>query len=88
VYFASDRDARGRMNLYSLDLATKQTKALTDFAEFDVKFPSMGDAAIVFEKRRLDYKLDLASEKVEKVPVTIAEDFDAAASRSSTSATP
>ena len=76
VYFASDRDERGRMNLYSYDLGTKQTKKLTSFTEFDVKFPSMGDAAIVFEHGGWIYKLDLASEKAEKVPVTIAEDFD------------
>jgi len=28
---------------------SKQTRRLTSFTEFDVKFPSMGDAAIVFE---------------------------------------
>ncbi|MCX6553166.1 MAG: protease, partial [Acidobacteria bacterium] len=76
VYFASDRDDHGRMNLYSLDLGTKQTKQLTSYTEFDVKFPSMGDAAIVFENGGWIYKLDLATDKVEKVPVAIAEDFD------------
>ncbi len=76
VYFASDRDDRGRMNLYSYDLGTKQTKRLTNFTEFDVKFPSLGDTAIVFENGGWIHKLDLATEKVEKVPVTIAEDFD------------
>jgi len=35
VYFASDRDDRGRMNLYSYDVASKQTKKLTTFTEFD-----------------------------------------------------
>jgi dipeptidyl aminopeptidase/acylaminoacyl peptidase len=76
IYFASDRDERGRMNLYSFDLGTKQTKKLTNYTEFDVKFPSMVDTAIAFENGGWIYKLDLASERVEKVPVTIAEDFD------------
>jgi len=76
VYFASDRDERGRMNLYSYDLGSKQTKKLTNFTEFDVKFPSLGDTAVVFENGGWIYTLDLASEKAEKVPVTIAEDFD------------
>jgi tricorn protease len=76
VYFASDRDERGRMNLYSYDLVSKQTKPLTTFTEFDVKFPSLGDAAIVFENGGWIYKLDLATEQVVKVPVSIREDFD------------
>lgn len=76
VYFASDRDERGRMNLYSYDLGTKQTKKLTNFTEFDVKFPSLGDSAIVFENGGWIYKFDLASEQVAKIPVSIREDFD------------
>ncbi len=74
VYFASDRD--GRMNLFSYDLTSKQTKKLTTFTEYDVKFPSMGDTAIVFEYGGWIYKLDLATEKADKIPVAIAEDFD------------
>ena len=77
VYFASDRDASFRMNLYSYNLGTKQTKKLTDFTEYDIKFPSLGDNAIVFENGGYIYRFDLASEKTEKVPVTIAEDFGA-----------
>ena len=76
VYFASDRDQRGRMNLYSYDLGSKQTKQLTTFTEFDVKFPSMGDRAIVFENGGWIYTLDLASEQVSKIPVRLREDFD------------
>ncbi len=76
VYFASDRDDRGRMNLYSYDMTSKQTKKLTNYTDYDVKFPSMGDTAIVFENGGWIYKLDLATEKIDKVPVTIAEDFD------------
>jgi len=76
VYFASDRDEHGRMNLYSYDLGSKQTKTLTTFSEFDVKFPSMGDTAIVFENGGWIYTLDLATAQVVKVPVSIREDFD------------
>jgi tricorn protease len=77
VYFTSDRDASFRMNLYSYNLGTKQTKKLTDFTEYDIKFPSLGDNAIAFENGGYIYRFDLASEKAEKVPVTIAEDFGA-----------
>src|SRR5512137_2544281 len=75
IYFVSDRDASFRMNLYSYNLGTKQTKKLTDFTEYDIKFPSLGDNAIVFENGGYIYRFDLASEKAVKVPVTIAEDF-------------
>jgi tricorn protease len=75
VYFLSDRDQPFRMNLYSYNLASKQTKKLTNFADYDIKFPSLGDNAIVFENGGYIHRFDLASEKAEKVPVTIAEDF-------------
>jgi tricorn protease len=76
IYFASDRDENRRMNLYSYDLTTKETKKLTDFKDFDIKFPSLGDNAIVFENGGYIYKMDLATEKVEKVTIYIDEDFD------------
>ena len=76
IYFASDRDEPYRMNLYGYDLTTKQTRKLTDFTDFDIKFPSLGDDAIVFENGGYIYRFDLATQKAAKVPVTIAEDLD------------
>jgi tricorn protease len=76
IYFVSDRDQSFRMNLYSYDLGSKQTKKLTAFTDYDIKFPSLGDNAIVFENGGYLYRFDLATEKAERVPVTIAEDFD------------
>jgi tricorn protease len=75
VYFASDREESGRMNLYAFDIAAKQTRKLTNFTEFDVKFPSLGDNAIVFENGGYLHVLDLATEKARRVPITIREDF-------------
>jgi tricorn protease len=76
IFFLSDRDDPYRMNLYSYDLGSKQTRKLTSFTDYDIKFPSLGDTAIVFENGGYIYRFDLATEKAEKVPVTIAEDFD------------
>ena len=76
IYFASDRDENKRMNLYVVDLDTKQTKKLTNFTDFDVKFPSLGDSAIVFENGGHIYRLDLATDQAKKVPISIQEDFD------------
>ena len=42
IYFLSDRD--GRLNLFVSDLATRHgnAKQLTNFKDFDAKFPSIG----------------------------------------------
>jgi tricorn protease len=78
IYFLSDRDKNKRMNLYAYDLEDKQTRQLTHFSDFDIKFPSLGKSAIVFENGGYLYRFDLATEKAVKVPVRILED-DAAA---------
>ena len=49
------------MNLFVYDLATKQTRQLTHFNDFDIKFPSLGDKAIVFENGGCIYRFDLAT---------------------------
>jgi tricorn protease len=74
IYFLSDRDAYQRMNLYVLDLESRETRQLTSFQDFDIKFPAMGSSAIVFENGGYIYRFDLESEKAEKVPVTLADD--------------
>ena len=75
IYFLSDRDVLKRMNLYVTDLKTATTTRLTDFKDFDIKFPSLGDRAIVFENGGFLYQLDLNSHKVQKVTVYIQEDL-------------
>jgi tricorn protease len=74
IYFLSDRDAHKRMNLYVQAVGDKTAKQLTQFADFDVKFPSLGDKAIVFENGGWLYRFDLTTQKAEKVPVRISED--------------
>ena len=75
IYFLSDRDENKRMNLYVIDLTSRETKKLTDYTDFDIKFPSLGNKAIVYENGGYIYKMDLATEKSEKVKIIIAEDF-------------
>ena len=75
IYFVSERDENRQANLFVFDLKTKQTRPLTTFTEFAVKFPSLGDAAIVFENGGFIYRFDLASEQTEKVAIEILEDF-------------
>ncbi|MGQ9470206.1 MAG: S41 family peptidase [Candidatus Aminicenantales bacterium] len=75
IYFLSDRDENQRMNLYGYDLNTKETRQLTNFKDFDIKFPSLGPEAIVFEKGGYLYRFDLKSEQTAKIPVIIADDL-------------
>ncbi|MGZ5024238.1 MAG: S41 family peptidase, partial [Chthoniobacterales bacterium] len=73
IYFISDRD--GRMNLFSVDLANKETKQLTQFKDFDIKFPSLGKDAIVFENAGYIWRYDLTSGQCAPVPIEIKEDL-------------
>src|SRR4029077_5860236 len=73
IYFISDRD--GRMNLFSIDLTSKETKQLTQFKDYDIKFPSIGKNSIVFEQAGYVWRYDLATSKATPVPIQIKEDF-------------
>ena len=75
IYFLSDRDENKKMNLFVYDLKSKETRKLTDFKEFDIKFPSLGPKAIVFENGGYIYRFDLEKEASEKVPVVISDDL-------------
>jgi tricorn protease len=73
IYFTSDRD--GRMNLFAADLTTKETKQLTTFKNFDIKFPSIGKDSIVFEEAGYIWRYDLASGQAAPIPIEVKEDF-------------
>lgn len=73
IYFVSERDRVA--NIFMYDTKTKQTQKITTFKEFDVKFPSIGDKAIVFENGGYIYSLDLANNQTKKLDIIIAEDF-------------
>ncbi len=75
IFFLSDRDENKRMNLFVYDLNSKQTKKITNFTDFDIKFPSLGKRAIVFENGGYIYRFDIESEKYEKVVIYIQEDL-------------
>ena len=73
IYFASDRNVR--MNLFSADLASKETKQLTNFTDYDVKFPSIGKESIVFEQAGYIWRYDLKTGQSAPVPIDIKEDL-------------
>ena len=76
IYWISDQTKR--FNLYVHDLDSGQTTQLTDYKDFDIKFPSLGNDAIVYEMGGQIYRFDLASGQASLVPVSILEDFPGA----------
>jgi tricorn protease len=73
IYFLSERERP--TNLYCYDLKAKTTKKVTDFKEFDIKFPSLGDQGIAFENGGFIYIFDFATQKAQKVTIRIAGDL-------------
>jgi tricorn protease len=73
IFFLSDRDRT--MNIFVYNTKTKTTEKVTNFTEYDVKFPSLGADNIVFENGGYLYKLNINDKKAVKVPVFINNDF-------------
>jgi len=73
IYYLSDRDRI--MNMFCYNTETKQTRKVTDFKEYDIKFPSLGDQSIVFENGGYIYNFDIATQKATKIPVYLEEDL-------------
>ncbi|MDZ7633502.1 MAG: hypothetical protein U5L72_03290 [Bacteroidales bacterium] len=72
IYFLSDRDRT--MNLFVYNGETKEISKLTDFSDFDIKFPSLGDDAIVFEKGGYLYLYDFETRSADKATILVANE--------------
>jgi tricorn protease len=72
IYFASDRT--GTMNLFSYDLSAKTTRQLTWYTDFDVKWPSLGPDAIVYEHTGDLSVLNLATSRISQVAIKVDGD--------------
>ncbi len=73
IYFNSDR--KHELNLFAYDLNDKTTKQVTKHTKYDVKWPSAGPGAIVYENGGYLYALDLATEKSQKITVNVRGDL-------------
>lgn len=72
IYFISDRDRT--MNLFVYDTRTKQTNKVTNFTDYDIKFPSSHGEWIVFENGGYIYKLNAETKKAEKLTISLSSD--------------
>jgi tricorn protease len=74
IYFISDRQD-GTLNVHRYDTASGATTRLTNYSDYDVKYPSVGDGKIVFQYGETLHVLDLASGQTAKITVQIPSDL-------------
>ena len=73
VFFISDRDRI--MNLFSYNLETKELMKMTQFKEYDIKFPTIHGDYIVFGNGGYIYTYHIPDQKLTKVEISIKNDF-------------
>ncbi|MBQ5898971.1 MAG: PD40 domain-containing protein, partial [Alistipes sp.] len=69
IFYISDRDMV--MNLFVYNTKTKKTEKVTNFSDYDIKFPSTDGNVIVFEKGGYIFKFDPRTRKAEKITITM-----------------
>ena len=79
IYFLSDRDSKRRENIWVYDIATKQYREITHFTNYDIDFPSLGVGGrggdgIVFAQAGALWVIDLPSEKLHRLNVSVPDD--------------
>ncbi len=72
IYFNSDQT--GSLNLYCYDIPSGQTRQVTQYTDYDVRWPSLGPDGIVFEKGGYLYVMDLPSEEITRLTVNLVTD--------------
>lgn len=73
IFFISDRDMT--MNIFVYNTQTKQTEKVTNYTDYDVKFPSTNGQIIVYEKGGYLYKLDPKTRQSTQINITLTSDF-------------
>ncbi len=79
VYYLSDAGRNHRLNIWTYDTSSGKIKQVTDFKDFDVKWPSIGPGPagageIVFQRGADLYLLDLGTGQAKTVKITIPGD--------------
>lgn len=69
IYFISDRDHW--MNIFVYNTKSGATTKVTDFKEYDVKFPSTNGRLIVFENAGYLYSLDPVSKQYKRIDIEL-----------------
>jgi len=73
IYFNSDR-ANGTLNIHRYDVASGEITALTNYTDYDVKYPSIGPGSIVYQYAEALYLLDLSTGESRALNIQVASD--------------
>ncbi|HEV3485183.1 MAG TPA: hypothetical protein VG106_07230, partial [Vicinamibacterales bacterium] len=74
IYFTSDRED-GKLNVWSYDLTSKQSRKVTNHTDFDALWPSGDATQVVYESGGYLWRLDSATNRSERIPVRVYGDF-------------
>ena len=74
LYFLSDRGSTPRANIWAYRVDSETVRPVTRFTDYDIHFPVIGPADIVFEQWGRLWLLDLASEQSHEVAVQVVTD--------------
>jgi tricorn protease len=78
IYFLADHDAKRRANIWAYDTGSHEFRQVTHYTDYDIDFPSLGagpgDAGIVFQQGGKLHVLDIPSEQVHDLDVTVPDD--------------
>ncbi len=72
IYFVSDR--WGRPNLASMKPDGSDVKRLTNFEDYDVRWPALGEGKIVYQHKMDVWLYDMAADRNELVPINLPSD--------------
>ncbi len=74
LYYLSDAGKENRRNIWLYNLKTGAAEQVTNFKDFDLRWPSIGPSEIVFEYGGKLHLLDLSSHAVREVSIHIPGD--------------
>lgn len=79
IYFLADHDSNRRRNIWAYDTRTGEFRQVTHFTDYDIDFPSLGagpegQAGIVFQQGGKLHVLDVPSEQLHDIDVTVPDD--------------
>jgi tricorn protease len=77
IYFLADHDASRRRNIWAYDTGSGEFRQITHYTDYDIDFPSLGagsEGGIVFQQGGRLHVLDVPSEQLHDLDVTVPDD--------------
>ncbi|MBU0618206.1 MAG: hypothetical protein KKI02_10850, partial [Planctomycetes bacterium] len=74
IYFVSDRED-GTLNIYKYEVDSAEVTRVTQYTDYDVKYPSIGPNQIVYQYQETLHLLDLNTHETRAIKVRIPTDL-------------